>query len=75
MVHTCRVERLADLFGTGGAHGAVGFVEGEAGLLERQPAIVEQRADFRLGIVDHPLVDHAVHAAGQHGVEMGHQST
>src|SRR5580698_2919483 len=39
-------DRLAHLFGTGGAHRALGLVEAQALLLERQSAMVEQAADL-----------------------------
>src|SRR5579862_27226 len=67
-------DRLAHLFGAGGAHRALGFVEAQALLLERQPAMVEQAADLRFRLGDHVLVQDAMHAAGQHGVEMRHQA-
>ena len=59
-------DRTADLFGAGGAHSTLGAVEFQAGLLERQPAIVQQRANFALGIANHVLIDHAVDPARLH---------
>src|SRR5438445_3187451 len=67
------VDRLANLFGTRGAHRPVVFEEAQAALLERQSAVVEQASHFTLGVFDKVFMDHAMHAAWQHAVEMRHQ--
>src|SRR5690242_6709039 len=66
-------DRLAHLFGACGAHGTAVAIEVQTFLLERQAAIVEQGADFALGILDHAFIEDAVHASRQYGVEMRHQ--
>ena len=56
--------------GTHGPDRAAVVVEFQAGVLERQAAIVEQPPDFLLRILHQVLVDDAVDAAGQGGVEV-----
>ena len=48
LVQSLAEDGPADLFGAGGAHGASRFVETQAGVLERQAAVVQQPADLRL---------------------------
>src|SRR5688572_5924553 len=68
------VDRTTDLLARGGADRAGRSVELEAGRLEREPEIVEQRADLGFRIVEQALVDHAVDAAGQHAVVVVHRA-
>jgi hypothetical protein len=73
VVDALAVDRLANLFGTGGAHRARVLEETQAALLERQAAVFEQAPHFGFGVVDHAFVDDAVDAAGEHAVEVRHQ--
>ena len=70
MLRPFTIDRAADLFGTGGADGAVIFVEAQAGLFERQVERLKERPDFGFAVLHHAFVDHAVNAAGQHCVDM-----
>src|SRR5829696_6594711 len=62
------IDRLAHLLGACSPHGAVGLVKGEASRLEGQPAKVEQRANLRFRVVDHPFVDDAMDPPREHVV-------
>src|SRR6202034_2118763 len=66
-------DRPAHLLGARRAYRALVLVEAQAGGLERQRAMPEELADLCLGVVDQPLVKHAMHAPGQHRVEMRHE--
>src|SRR5262245_36219494 len=63
VIDSLAIDRLAHLLRAGGAHGALVLVEPQTALVERQAAIVEQAPDFALGVRDHALIDHAMHAA------------
>src|SRR5215469_4860272 len=67
-------DRLPDLLGARGAHRALVLIEPEAPRFEREAAILEQAAYLPLGVLDHGLVQHAVHAPRQHRVEMRHEA-
>src|ERR1051325_1497158 len=66
-------DRLAHLFRTPGANGTPVAIEVQALLVDRQAAIVEKRANFAFGVLDHSFVEDAMNAPGQHGVEMRQQ--
>ncbi len=51
----------------------LGLIETQALLLERQPAVIEEPANLRLGILDHRLIEYAMHATRQHRIDMRHQ--
>src|SRR5437868_7566683 len=67
------IDRPAHLLGACRPHRPLGLVELQHLRLELQAAMVEQTPDFGFGVVDHPLVNHAMHAAWQNRVDMGHQ--
>src|SRR6188508_318156 len=70
LVHALAENRPPHLLRAGGAHGARILMKLKHSLLERQPAVVEQPANFTLGVLDHVLVEHAVHPSGQDLVEV-----
>src|SRR5260370_24504026 len=57
-VESLAIDRLAHLLGTRGSDAALGLVELNAGLLERQFAVVDDPAAAILPIPDHVLVVH-----------------
>jgi hypothetical protein len=61
------------LFGTHGPYRTVVLVEFEAGLFERQAAIVQQTPNLAFGVCDQVLVNDAVDASWQYFVEVSHQ--
>ena len=65
--------RLAHLLGTGGADAAPVLVEIEAGLFERQAAIVQNAPNLALKILDHVFMLHAQHPARQRRIPVLHQ--
>ena len=67
-----RIERLPHLLRACGPHRALGLVEAQAGLLERQPAMREDAPHLRLEVADGVLVVHVEHLAGQHAVPVPH---
>ncbi len=67
-----RVERLAHLLGARGPHRPLRLVEAQAGLLERQAAVVEDAAHLRLEVPDRLLVVHVQHLARQDAVPVLH---
>jgi hypothetical protein len=67
------VDRLAHLFGAGGAHGAVVLVEAQAGVLEGQAAVVEQAAHLASVSSTMRLVDTRWTRPGSTRVEVRHQ--
>src|SRR5579863_6820365 len=66
-------DRLTDLLGAGGTHGALVLVEAQAAAFKRQAAVLKQRAHLHLGVGDHRFVIHTVHAAGEHVRKVLHQ--
>ena len=69
MVHAISEDRLAHLFGTGGAHGPIVAPEFEAGRLEFQPDSAEQAAHLGFGVGHHLLIDHPGRSAGRSGID------
>src|SRR5689334_4286401 len=67
------VDWTPHLLRAGGANGALSLVEFEYLGLEVQTAMVEQASDLGFGVVHHTLVEDAVDAPRQHGVDMRHQ--
>ena len=63
LIEAFAADRAPHLLRTGGANGALILVEAEAGFFKFETEMVEQRADFGLGIVDQPFVDDAVDSA------------
>src|SRR3984957_21332720 len=74
MIHCVAENGLTHLLGTRRAHRSVVLVETQAALLERQPAVLEQPANFALRVLDHGFVEHAMNTAGQHGIDVRHES-
>jgi len=62
-----------NLFGACRADRALVVIKLQAARLERQAAVGQEPADLRFRILDHPLIKHPVNAAGQDGIEMGHE--
>src|SRR5579863_8802024 len=73
MIDPGLVDRLAHLFGTRRTYWPVVLEEAQATGFERKLAVIEQRAYFAFGVLDHILVHHTMDAARQHRVEMLHQ--
>src|SRR5438270_835401 len=67
------VDRSPHLLGAGGANGPFRLVELEYLRLEPKLAIVEEPPHLGFCILDHPFIDHAVHAPRKHNVHMGHE--
>src|SRR5580658_6918006 len=66
------VDRFADLFRRRRQHGATGFPETEAALVERQTAIIQHPADFGLGIVNQIFIADVQDAPGHDGLDILH---
>src|SRR5689334_25328501 len=63
LLHAVAKNGLTHLFGACRAHSPLIFMEAEHAFLERKAAVLEQAAHLALGVLDHVLVEHAVHAA------------
>jgi hypothetical protein len=73
LIHAIAKDGSSHLFGTHSPYRSVVLVEFEAGLFERQAAVVQQTPNLALGVRDKVLVNDAVDASRQHFVEMTHQ--
>src|SRR4029079_4982273 len=73
MTDAAFVNRLAHLFGTCRAHWPLVLEEAQASVFERQAAVVQQAAHFVFRVRHQLLIDHAMDAARQYGIEMPHQ--
>src|SRR5689334_17766362 len=64
LLHPLAKNGPTHLFGAGRADSPLVFMESEHPFLEREAAVLEQSAHFAFGVLDHPLVEHAMDAAG-----------
>src|SRR6187397_3495870 len=63
LLHPLAKNGPTHLFGAGRANSPLIFMESQYAFLERKAAVREQPAHLAFGVLDHPLVEHAVHAA------------
>ena len=73
MIKPILVDGLANLLGAGRPYGTLIFIKTKAGILELQPAVLEERAHLGLGILDQALVGHPVYPARANGIKMRHE--
>src|SRR4051794_34836639 len=73
MLHCIGVDRLAYLLRARREHRAVGLMEAQTRLFERQSEIVQHAPNLRFRIGDQFFIEDTMDTARQHGVEVRHE--